>query len=159
MSLLLLFLRPKGFKDNVLNDTKRPLYYIVLLDVIRVLSNLLLAFIMGFYPRDVPEYSDIVFHFKDNLLLEADGRGSKTNSRSRSYGSTSKRTNPLDIRVSDGDREVFMFPSNINSNESNYFSDSTDGEEQFSPRTQENIKRIDMIKHALRTGNVDHAAL
>ena len=77
MSLLLLFLRPKGFKDNVLNDTKRPLYYIVLLDVIRVLSNLLLAFIMGFYPRDVPEYSDIVFHFKDNLLLEADGRGVK----------------------------------------------------------------------------------
>ena len=107
---------------------------------------------MGFYPRDVPEYSDIVFHFKDNLLLEADGRGSKTNSRSRSYGSTSKRTNPLDIRVSDGDREGFMFPSNINSNESNYFSDSTDGEEQFSPRTQENMKRIDMIKHALRTG-------
>ena len=159
MSLLLLFLRPKGFKDNVLNDTKRPLYYIVLLDVIRVLSNLLLAFIMGYFPRDVPEYSDIVFHFKDNLLLEADGRGSKANSRSRSYGSTSKRTNPLDIRVSDGDREAFMFPSNINSNESNYFSDSTDGEEQFSPRTQENIKRIDMIKHALRTGNVEHAAV
>ena len=49
MSLLLLFLRPKGFKDNVLNNTKRPLYYIVLLDVIRVLSNLLLAFIMGFF--------------------------------------------------------------------------------------------------------------
>ena len=67
MSLLLLFLRPKGFKDNVLDNVNRPLYYIVLLDVIRVLSNLLLAFLMGYYPRDVPEYSDIIIHYKDTL--------------------------------------------------------------------------------------------
>ena len=157
MSLLLLFLRPKGFKDNVLDNVNRPLYYIVLLDVIRVLSNLLLAFLMGYYPRDVPEYSDIIIHYKDTLLME-----SRNNSNG---GGGSHNTNDIVGLTSSSSSDPISTNNMINygstsanrnySNDINYFSDSTDGEEQFSPTTQENINRINMIKHALKRGSME----
>lgn len=163
MSLLLLFLRPKGFRDNVLDNANRPLYYIVLLDVVRVLSNLLLAFFMAYYPRDVPEYSDIVIQYKD-MSLE-----NRTNSSGNDYypfrASRGDSSSSMTI-FSGGTKYGSVSTTSSNSNsysysncaphDIHYLSDSTDGEDQFSPTTQDNINHMKRIKNALRKGSMEY---
>lgn len=163
MSLLLLFLRPKGFRDDVLNNSNRPLYYIVLLDVVRVSSNLLLAFFMGFFPRDVPEYSDIVIQYKDmSLENRTSSNGNDYHPFSTSRGESSSRITIVSGSTKYG--SVSTTSSNPNScsnsyqfsQDIHYLSDSTDGEDQFSPTTQKNIDYVKRIKNALRKGSMEY---
>ena len=80
MSCLLLYLRPRGIMDTLV-DGKDPIYYIGFLDVVRVISLLLLAILMSCWPRDVPKYSEIDIEYEEKLLLSS-GEVSRTASYS-----------------------------------------------------------------------------
>ena len=68
MSCLLLYLRPRGVMDTLV-DGKDPIYYIAFLDVVRVISLLILTILMSCWPRDVPKYSEIFIDYEEKLLL------------------------------------------------------------------------------------------
>jgi len=84
MSCLLLYLRPRGVMDTLV-DGKHPIFYIAFLDVVRVISLLILTILMSCWPRDVPKYSEIFIDYEEKLLLSS-GEVSRTASYS-SFGS------------------------------------------------------------------------